>query len=295
MPALALISGYFSKSGPPTRAQLTRLVTDILLPYVIFETLWTLVRWAVKGQADPNPTTPSWTLWFLLALGVFRLLLPYLALLRAPLVWTLAVSLGVGFLPNIDDTFALMRALALLPFFTFGWWLREHDVVDRLRLLRRPWWTVAAAIAVLAAAVVIAATAGDLWREVDLRRWLFYDLPYAQLGVDAWWAAAVRLALIALAVVLSAAFFVLVPRTETWWTPFGRATMYVYLLHTFVLYPFRESGVLSALEPAGLWLPVVVAACVLVALALATAPVRRVFRPLVEPRAAWLFRPEAVR
>jgi hypothetical protein len=36
-------------------------------------------------------------------------------------------------------------------------------------------------------------------------------------------------------------------------------------------------------------LPVVILASVLIALGLATKPVRRVFRPLVEPRPRWLF------
>ena len=69
MPALAVISGYFSRSGAPTRTQMARVITDILVPYVIFEALWTLTKWLVEGQANPNPTQPSWTLWFLLALG----------------------------------------------------------------------------------------------------------------------------------------------------------------------------------------------------------------------------------
>src|ERR1051325_4149860 len=42
MPAFAIISGYFSKSDSPNRRQMARVVTDILLPYVIFEGLWTL-------------------------------------------------------------------------------------------------------------------------------------------------------------------------------------------------------------------------------------------------------------
>lgn len=82
MPAFALISGYFSKSGPPTKRQMTRVITDILLPYFIMETIWTLVQFLVEGKQEFNPTKPSWTLWFLLALGIFRLVLPYLALVR---------------------------------------------------------------------------------------------------------------------------------------------------------------------------------------------------------------------
>ena len=94
MPAFAIISGYFSKSGAPTKRQMARVITDILLPYVIFEALWTLTKWIVEGSASPNLTKPSWTLWFLLALGIFRLVLPYLALLRWPLLWTVVISIG---------------------------------------------------------------------------------------------------------------------------------------------------------------------------------------------------------
>ncbi|WP_144877374.1 acyltransferase family protein [Microbacterium sp. 1.5R] len=290
MPAFAIISGYFSKSGSPTKVQMARVITDILVPYVIFEFLWTLTKWLVEGQAEPNFTKPSWTLWFLLALGIFRLVLPYLALLRWPLLWTVVISVGVGYLPNVDSTFSLSRTLGLLPFFTLGWWLRDRDVVARLRLLdARPWWLRAGAVAILAAAGFAAWHWVDLWEKIDLRQWLFYEDAYADLGGEQWWAGGVRLALMVLALVLSAAFFVLVPRGTYWWTRFGQYTMYVYLLHSFALYPFRESGVLRDLDPTWVWLPLVTLLSVLLALALATKPVRWVFRPLVEPRPKWLF------
>jgi fucose 4-O-acetylase-like acetyltransferase len=290
MPAFAIISGYFSKAGTPTKRQMARVITDILLPYVIFEGLWTLTKWIVEGDGDPNLSQPSWTLWFLLALGIFRLVLPYLALLRWPLVWSVLISVGAGYVTNIDSTFSLSRTLGLLPFFALGWWLSERDVVNRLRLLdRRPWWVTVAAVGVLGVTGWAAWAFVDVWERMNLRTWLFYDDSYAALGGDQWWAGGVRLALMAIALVLSVAFFALVPLRHTWWTHFGRYTMYVYLLHSFVLYPFRESGVLRDLEPTWLWLPLVVVLAVGVALGLATQPVRRLFRPLVEPRPTWLF------
>lgn len=290
MPAFAIISGYFSKSSSPTKTQMARVITDILVPYVIFEALWTLTKWLIEGQANPNITTPSWTLWFLLALGIFRLVLPYLALLRWPLLWTVVISVGVGYMPNVDSTFSLSRTLGLLPFFALGWWLREHDVVERFRLLDfRPWWLRLSAVAVLAVTGWAAWKWLPLWQAIDLRHWLFYEESYADLGGEQWWAGASRIALMLLAVVLSAAFFALVPRGGHWWTSFGQYTMYVFLLHSFVLYPFRESGVLRNLEPTWIWLPIVTVLSVLIALALATKPVRLVFRPLVEPRPRWLF------
>ncbi|MFT4137213.1 acyltransferase family protein [Microbacterium sp.] len=290
MPAFAIISGYFSKSGAPNAKQMARVITDIVVPYIIFDTLWWLIEWALTGRGDPNLTTPSWTLWFLLALAIFRLVLPYLALLRWPLLWTVAISIAVGYLPNLDSTFSLARALGLLPFFTLGWWLREHDIVDRFQLLRpRSWPVIAGAVAVFVVAGVLAWTMTDTWRSLHVGSWMFYRDPYTALGGTEWWAGGVRLLLMAIALVLTAAFLALIPLGTYWWTRFGTYTMYIYLLHTFVLYPLREYGVIAGLTPDWLWLPIIVVGSLPVALALGSDPVRKVFRPLVEPRPGWLF------
>ena len=291
MPAFAIISGYFSKAAAPTKRQMARVITDIIVPYVIFEALWTLTKWLVEGQANPNLTQPSWTLWFLLALGIFRLVLPYLALLRWPLLWALTISIGVGYMSNVDSTFSLSRTLGLMFFFTLGWWLREHDIVRRFGLIdQRPWWVRTTAVAVLAVWAFVCWRWLAVWQEIDLRHWFFYEDSYADLtGTQHWWAGAVRLGFMALAILLSAAFFALLPRRAQWWTTFGQYTMYVYLLHSFVLYPFRESGILRELEPTWLWLPIVTVVAVAVAFLLATKPVRTVFRPLIEPRPRWMF------
>jgi fucose 4-O-acetylase-like acetyltransferase len=290
MPAFAIISGYFSKSASPTKRQMARVITDILVPYVIFEGLWTLTKWLVEGRADPNLTQPSWTLWFLLALGIFRLVLPYLALLRWPLAWALAISVGVGYLSNVDSTFSLSRTLGLMFFFTLGWWLRERDVVRRFSLIDyRPWWLRICAVAVLAAWAFVCWRWLAFWDDVDLRFWFFYDDSYSGLSADQWWAGGIRLGLMALAILLSACFFALLPRRAQWWTTFGQYTMYVYLLHSFVLYPFRESGLLRGLDPTWIWLPLITVLAVAIAFLLASKPVRRVFRPLIEPRPKWMF------
>src|SRR5690606_36688262 len=127
-------------------------------------------------------------------------------------------------------------------------------------------------------------------REGDLRYWLFFLDPYSELGADVWWAGDIRLGVIVLAEILSAAFLLLVPRSQSWITPLGQGTMYVYLLHSFVLYPVRESGVLSG-DLASPWVLILVTVvCVGVSIVLATPIVRRIFRPLIEPRAAWLFK-----
>ena len=65
----------------------------------------------------------------------------------------------------------------------------------------------------------------------------------------------------------------------------------IYLLHTFILFPFRETPVLHGRQP--FWvLPAMILFCIGISVVLSLRPVRRVFRPLVEPRARWLFRAE---
>ena len=289
MPLFALISGYFSRSGAPTSAQLRRVLTDIIAPYLIFETIWTIVHIVVEGRVNPNPTTASWTLWFLLALGIFRLVLPYLSQLRWPLAWAVLLLVLVGYWPNVDITFSLSRALGILPFFVLGWQLKEWGVAEKWReatshttLVR----IVAAGILTAWAAVLIVGI--DYWRAVDLRLWFFYVDSYDSLGFGGPEAVPIRLALLALAVLLSMCVFVLVPRGQTWMSAFGQATMYVYLLHTFVLYPFRESGLIGGDNASPWLLTALLLASIPLTVVLASRPVQWLARPLIQPRLTWL-------
>jgi peptidoglycan/LPS O-acetylase OafA/YrhL len=72
-------------------------------------------------------------------------------------------------------------------------------------------------------------------------------------------------------------------------TAFGQATMYVYLLHTFILYPVRESGILRDDHSSASWLLTMVFASIAITIFLSAPFIRRVFRPLIEPNPRWLF------
>jgi fucose 4-O-acetylase-like acetyltransferase len=283
------VSGYFTKATAPDDRRIRGLFTDILLPYVIFETIWTLLYWAISGRLKADFTHASWTLWFLLALAIWRIILPYLAALRYPLIISLVISVGAGYFA-IDQTFSLARALGLLPFFVFGWKLREWNIGEHWMALSSAavsWWRTSAVALLLGVGVSIA-TNVTLWRALDIRSFLTYDAGYATFGYDQWWAGAARLGFMAIAAAMILAFLILIPRRKTWFTPFGQATMYVYLLHTFVLYPLRENGILDGERPLWFLLLVLVGALGLT-VALSTPFIRRVFRPLIEPRAPWLF------
>jgi fucose 4-O-acetylase-like acetyltransferase len=290
MPFFGVISGFFTTDRPGPK-QYGRVIGDLLVPYVLFETIWSIVESLVQGSWSYNPVTPSWTLWFLLALAGFRIALPVIARLRWPLLWTVALAIAIGYFDDVDQTFSMMRAIQMLPFFVLGWELRRRDLM-RLWLDRADVVGIrVGAVAVLAIAVGLAALWPDLWRDMALRHWLFLDRAYEELPTGGeWWDGGVRLAIMLVTATLIAAAMALVPRRRTWFTHWGAATMTIYLLHTFVLYWPRELDWLRDL--AGEWwtLPVALVGGVLLTMLLSTRVVRVATRWLVEPDVRWLVR-----
>ncbi|MET8299117.1 acyltransferase family protein, partial [Streptomyces sp. NPDC005180] len=75
MPAFIIISGYFSRSFTARPDQLKRLVSGVVVPYVVFEVAYTLFkRWADDDPDYPfSMNDPLYLTWFLIALFVWRL------------------------------------------------------------------------------------------------------------------------------------------------------------------------------------------------------------------------------
>ncbi len=291
IPLFVLVSGHFSKPRLEPR-DLRRIVTDLVAPYLVFETIWTAISWILRGTLYVDYANASWTLWFLLALIWWRLLLPVVAMLKAPLLWATLLSLAAGCTEQIDSTLALSRTFALLPFFVLGWELKQRDLGRRwneasARIVRAVRAGAAAVVAVAAIALVVGL---PLWRQLRLKEFFFANEAYSTFGYDLLPGALMRLAMLVLSGVLCLAVLALLPRRQTWFTGLGAGTLYVYLFHTFPLYPLRESGVLAA----NATLPVLLLMLALAAaltLVLASAPARRVLRPLVEPPIGALLKP----
>ncbi len=295
VPVFVTVSGYFAKAQPPGYRGVKRLLTDIVFPYVIFETVWSLINWAVTGKLSLDYTTASWTLWFLLALGVWRVALPYLVMLRFPLLFALFISVAAGYLDHVDSTLALARTAGLLPFFVFGWKLRRWGVTRRWLRLRTAvvWRWRACAIGLFGVVMFFLGFYIDVWRDLLIRRFLLYDEQYGTFGYDQWWAGAVRLLMIGIGAVLTLAFLTLVPRRRMAFTAWGAATMYIYLLHSFFLYPLRQFGLLDH-QPSPWVLVGMIALAVAISVFLSQPFIKRAFHWVIEPDFPWLFRKQVL-
>jgi len=294
MPLFAFLSGRFSSAGPGSPASHGKLVTQLVVPYLVFNIVWFALRTTVEGEVRLDLAAPYWHLWFLVALVLWRLVLPLVAALRYPVTVSVLIALAAGYVPSVGATFDSGRIFGMLPFFVLGWAIRERGVPDWIST--RNWSTPGvrlAAVCVLAAAPVAAYLAIDVVRALRLRQWTQMATNYANLGVPEWWAGGLRLALLALALLLGAALLVLTPRSGGRISRWGGATMYVYMLHLFPIYLLANcTGFFSWFDSAPRFALLIAGGLTLSCL-LSTVAVRRIFRPVVEPKVARLLTPTA--
>lgn len=283
MPAFIIISGYFSRSFEARPEQLKRLVTGLLVPYVIFETAYTFfTRWTDGEPGRPiSLLDPLYLTWFLAALFVWRLTAPLWRRLRYAVGVALAVAM-LATLSPIGNDLDLQRVLQFLPYFVVGLMLRpEHFRWVRRRAVR------IAAVPVFAGALAVA-----YWAQPRMTGGWFYHRDSAgELGAPPWAGLVMTPVLFVCSLVLVACFLSWVPGRRMWCTVLGTGTLFGYLLHGFVT---QAAGRFDWYDPAWVHTPggalVVTAVAATVVTLLCTPPVRHALRWVVEPRMPWLFR-----
>jgi fucose 4-O-acetylase-like acetyltransferase len=275
MPAFVVVTGYLSRSFGWNRRDLSRLVTLVVVPYVVFEALMSGFRIRVGGEdgIDTLFVEPHWPMWFLAALFFWRLATPLFTAVPMPVVVAVVVSILGGLLPG--DVLDIGRVTGMLPFFVLGLVARR----EHLALLRSGRARVAAACLLAAAFAFAVLMDGRLRTE-----WLYWRSEYDAMGVSFAEGAALRLGLLAVSVLLALSALALVPRVDGWFTRLGSGTMVVYLFHGF---PVRGAEYLDLLGWASArpWLGLLVttATAVVLALCLAAPPVARRLNAVVDP------------
>ncbi|HLV72486.1 MAG TPA: acyltransferase family protein [Vulgatibacteraceae bacterium] len=284
MPLLIIITGHLARNFVLNSEKVRGLVTKIAVPYLIFETLYSLYAWHT-GVSDFHLQffLPTYLMWFLMSVLIWRLTVPFWRNVRWPLAIAVGIAL-VSYTHEMPHELTLRRLFSLLPFFVLGVCLQRRHI----EMLKHPVMPAVGAL-VLACGATFYYTGGSYVPEL----WTYWDRGYQWLEVGVIPGVFIHLGVLALATVLAGAALTLVPRRRTWFTVFGTKTMYAYLLHGFVCMTIVHVGLNHASFMAtvpGLLGSAVLAA--VLATLLCTAPVVKVFRPLIEPKADWLFRPD---
>ncbi|MEU2762415.1 MULTISPECIES: acyltransferase family protein [unclassified Streptomyces] len=290
MPAFILISGYFSRSFDMTAPKVKRLITSVVVPYLLFETAYSLF----KRYADDSPdmaislVDPFFLTWFLIALFIWRVTTPIWQAMRHPLPVALAIAVLASVSPDIGDDLDLQRVLQFLPFFVLGLLLKpEHFQLVRRREVRL------LSLPLFAGALLFA-----YWAAPRMQLGWFFRANSAQEMGAPWWSGAVMtLAVFGCALALTVGFLAWVPGRERWFTVLGAGTICGYLLHGFLIKGAEYAGLFDHYTwlsgPVGL---VVVSLVAAVAVTLMCAPlVGRALKWATDPDMDWAFRKVSAR
>lgn len=276
MPIFIFVSGFFAK-GASDKSHLWKLVKKLLVPYLIFQVIYTGYYYMIgKSDWDAGLFHPHWSLWFLISLFCWHVLLIFYKKLRPAIGIPLSFAIGIviGYIEPIGHTLSISRTFVFFPFFLIGYWMTEKHVQFLKKNIVK--WTSVVVLAI--AAVVI-----HLLPEIDTG-WLLHSKSYAVLGVDDWYGGLLRLLVYVGSIVMAAGIAAWIPeKTIKKVTYIGTRTLYVYLLHGFFIQYFRQSELFSVEG----FFDVVGLAALSAGLVylLSSRPIRGIFQPLIEGRA----------
>jgi fucose 4-O-acetylase-like acetyltransferase len=285
MPFFILISGYTARHYIGDFRQIRRIVSTLIVPYLLVETSLQLITKHYDGKpAHLMILSPQWLGWFLAALFLWRMTTPIWRALKYPITTSIVISLLAGLI-EIPNVLALPKVLGLLPFWVIGLHMNRE-----LFLKLGDWRIRIASVITLAVSFALCQVYAHGWET----QWLLWKARYSEdpLDTGAWEGMMVRGELLLVGALLTFATLSLIPRARSITTVLGGRTFYCYLLHGFIIiWLDRQFELWDRLEKYGA-ISVVgcIVAAVVVANILMTKPVATVFRPLFEPRLTWLFR-----
>src|SRR5699024_4410908 len=149
----------------------------------------------------------------------------------------LAFTIGilVGFSDNVGHTFSLSRTFVFFPYFLVGFWVTKEHVM----MLKQNMVKFFAAVFLVLAAVAV-------YYLPDINSgWLLASKSYSTLGFESYGGFA-RLLVYVTSTMMAASILAWIPQREMSITKLGTRTLYVYLLHGFLIQLFRELDLFHA-------------------------------------------------
>lgn len=224
MPAMTFISGYFSKNIDKAKE---KAFETILLPYLILNLLNYIFKIFIIGEDyfGFRFLKPTWGLWYLLTLFIWKFLLKDLIRIRFVLPLSLLLGIFSGFSKEFSGYLALGRAVNFLPFFLLGYYCtKEH--IERIKRFPK---IVSLAIIVANAVISTYAVNKGLFEE----NFLFMKGPYPEeTDVEFLF---YRIVVYIVAIAMLIPIINLTSSKKSIFSKIGVNTMTVYILHLFTI------------------------------------------------------------
>ncbi|MEK4199384.1 acyltransferase family protein [Cytobacillus sp. FSL K6-0265] len=236
MPAFILVSGFFAK-GYYQKGYIQKIAKKLILPYLIFQLIYSVFYYFLHQGAAFNvdPLNPHWSLWFLISLFFWHLLLLIFAKFKpsVAIILSFAIGLAVGYADWVSNYLSLSRTFVFFPFFLLGYLMKK----EHFQVLFRP------SIRLGAVGIFVAVFVLFYFNPNINYEWLLGSKPYSVVDDASISSMLIRLGFYLLSLMMMACFFAFVPNRHYSFTKLGKNTLYVYLLHGFFVRIFRESEV----------------------------------------------------
>ncbi|MBP1969810.1 fucose 4-O-acetylase-like acetyltransferase [Virgibacillus natechei] len=231
MPAFILLAGFFAK-GFGNKDYILNLAKKLVVPYILFQLLYSGFYFLIGQEGWQGLFYPHWSLWFLISLFSWHILLYWFKKIPVGLSIMIAIQLGllVGYFGGIGHSFSISRTFVFFPFFLIGYFITEKQVMG----LKSKRVKISSLIMMpaLAAAIYYLPT-------IDTG-WLLGSQSYGDLGLTAFGGFA-RLIFYIIAGLMVISVLAWVPQRNSWFTSIGSRTLYIYLLHGFFIQAFRAT------------------------------------------------------
>ncbi|MBM4764778.1 acyltransferase family protein [Bacillus sp. B15-48] len=282
MPAFILISGFFAK-GFRKPGYYKKLTKKLIIPYLIFQGIYSLYYVLINERSviELNPLNPQWSLWFLLSLFFWNVML-FLFTKWKPLFalsLSVGIGIGVGYFNEINHFLSLSRTFVFFPFFLLGYYLNKNTF-EKVRDRKVKYTSFFILFSLFVAVYLLPG--------FDYK-WLFGSRPYEALHYSYVNGGIIRLALYALTLLTTLSFLALVPRQRYFFTKWGTSSIYVYLLHGFFVRYFRSSELVGYLSESEQIIVLIFLSLLLIAF-LSSKLVRRISEPFVELKSSYFTR-----
>lgn len=227
MPAFILISGYFAK-GFDNPGYLKKVFVKTLIPYAIFQLIYCFFYYVTGYESDLSLTLfdPHWTLWFLVSMFFWNLLLKFTAHLPYALPLAIVLGIAVGYVPFFGSYLSIDRTFVFFPMFLIGYYMHP----EHFSILRKTWTRT------LAITFLVGMLFATLYMIPDsFKDWLLGSKSYVDMGYAGFSAGALRMLSYIGMFLMTYSFLAIVPKAHFRFTKIGSRTLYIYLLHGFFI------------------------------------------------------------
>ncbi len=254
MPCFVFVSGYLAKRMNHDGKLRVDKIMVIYWMYLFFKVGDTLIDYAFGREAELDLFKDYAAPWYLFALGIWYLLVPFLERIKISyrIGGTFALALLAGYTQNINGVLSMSKVLVFLPFFTLGFSLSSKQ----LRAFLDKKLRVSAVLLLIAVFMGIAI----FWKELEPFADIVYGgSPYVKSLDDmAPYGLFIRALYYLFAIAVSGAFLLLIPRCKLPISPLGERTMQIYILHIWIRNALINAGFFDAIREESHYLAVAV-------------------------------------